>query len=308
MASPGRVFAVSSVVFFSAVFYILFRFPESTNLKVIVASLSIFWCAVLITLIAAQKLSELLGELELDAKWAWQNVLSSEISENFQPLVRVLSNYSEVSLAARNLIVSKGRRPVFLNARVVFLGAAGNQSEKSRRDAMAVELSEDTERTPAQVYQGAVEELMSSQTPVFRIVGLLSEDEFRSRSREKRAQYLSWLRHQVGQLKKNHNYVIFDNRRAPLWGASGASIFSSDGFLQQTGVSGDALFLKDAWVSRKLMQAVMRELRGARPENKLAFSQAEDTELRETTEIGLVGEKMSVMSLEDRMLKLEEIL
>jgi hypothetical protein len=206
----------------------------------------------------------------------WYKNVGELIETIYRPLIRNLSTVDEVSLAARELITESKSKSVFMSGKIVFLGAAANQSDKSRRDSLAI--SEDSERTPAQVYQGAVEEVMSNLSPVYRVISLLTLDEYRSRSLSKRRQYNSWLRNQISQLKRNKNYILFDNKRAPKWGASGASIFTSSGFLHFTSAGGDALFVKDERLSSQLISSVMSEIGRTSQSSKRAFTQMENDE------------------------------
>lgn len=207
----------------------------------------------------------------------WYRALAVIVDANYRPMVRLLQSRDEVSLAARDLITDKKNTSIFLNGKVIFLGAAANQSDRSRREALVI--SEDSERTPAQVYQGAVEEAMSKLSPIYRVVSLLSLKEFSERSLEKKRQYLSWIVNQIAQLKRNKNYILLDNKRAPKWGASGAAIFSSSGYLQFTSAGGRALFVRDEWLSRRMMAAIMANLSEARAGNKAAYTQMEKEEI-----------------------------
>src|SRR5580765_4292874 len=129
----------------------------------------------------------------------WHLALAKLVDANYRPMVRLLHTPDEVSLAARNLITDKNNDPIFLNGKVVFLGAAANQSDRSKRESSV--RSEDSERTPTQVYQGAVEEAMSKLSPIYRVVSLLTREEFSKRSLAKQQQYISWLGNQIAQLK-----------------------------------------------------------------------------------------------------------
>lgn len=236
----------------------------------------------------------------------WQNVVAELVQTKFRPMVRTLKSVDEVSLAARELIVDTGNIPIFLQGRIIFLGAAANQSDKSRRDSLAI--SEDSERTPAQIYQGAVEEVMSNYSTIYRVISLLTDEEFASRSLNKKRQYISWLRNQISQLKRNKNYILFDNRRAPKWGASGAAIFTNNGYLQFTTVGGQALFVKDEWLSRHLVAAIMGELTGASMENKHAYTQMEVEEYSLYSDDERFGTNIPAERLQAHMDVLIEIL
>lgn len=243
---------------------------------------------------------------QLKAVGSWYAKLASVIDTSYRPMVRTLESIDEVSLAARDLIIGSQAASLFLNGKIIFLGAAANQSDRSRRDSLSI--SEDSERTPAQVYQGAVEEVMSKLNPVYRVVSLLEDDEFATRSLTKKRQYLSWLRNQVSQLKRNKNYVLFDNKRAPKWGASGAAIFTSSGYLQFTSAGGNALFVKDEWLSRHLVAAVMTELGGAKLENKSAYTQMENEEFSLYSDHGEFGQNIPAEALEAHLTKLNDTL
>lgn len=207
----------------------------------------------------------------------WYRTLAMAIDANYRPMVRLLHSRDEVSLAARDLIIEKRNTPIFLNGRIIFLGAAANQSDRSRRESLVI--SEDSERTPTQVYQGAVEEAMSKLSPIYRVVSLLTLDEFSKRSLAKKRQYLSWITNQITQLKRNKNYILLDNKRAPKWGSSGAAIFSSVGYLQFTSAGGRALFVRDEWLSRHMMATIMADLSEAQAGNKAAYTQMEKEEI-----------------------------
>lgn len=207
----------------------------------------------------------------------WYRRLSIIVDIYYRPMVRLLHSHDEVSLAARDLITDKRNTSIFLNGKVIFLGAAANQSDRSRRESLVI--SEDSERTPAQVYQGAVEEAMSKLSPIYRIVSLLTLEDFSKRSLAKKRQYLSWIANQTAQLKRNKNYILLDNKRAPKWGASGAAIFSSIGYLQFTSAGGRALFVRDEWLSRHMMATIMANLSEAKAENKAAYTQMEKEEI-----------------------------
>lgn len=236
----------------------------------------------------------------------WYKEISSVIDTHYRPLVRILNNFDEVSLAARDLIVDSNSSAIFLNSSIIFLGAAANQSDKSRKDSLLI--SEDSERTPAQVYQGAVEEIMSNFVPVFRVISLLTEDEFTSRSLAKKRQYLSWLRNQISQLRRNKNYVLLNNSRAPKWGASGAAIFTSSGYLQFSSVGGRALFIKDEWLSRHLVASVMIELGSAKQENKSAYTQMDKEEFFLYSESQKLGGNISAEVLNGHLNKLTNLI
>lgn len=229
----------------------------------------------------------------------WHRKSAKLIESTYRPLVRMLRTYDEVALASRELIVKGGGKPIYLDSRLIFLGAASNQSDKSHRQPEA--LIEDGGRTPAQVYQGAVDELMSNFTPVYRVISLLTETEFAQRSIEKRRQYVSWLRNQIAQLKKNKNYILYDNKRAPKWGSSGASIFTSDGYLHFTSSTGGALLVKDEWISRQLVYSIMSELEKTGPTNKQAFTQMKKEEFFSSLKDDQFGENMLPIMLEERM-------
>jgi hypothetical protein len=232
----------------------------------------------------------------------WYRALSAIVETSYRPMVRLLESPDEVSLAARDLISDKANAPIFLNGKVVFLGAAANQSDRSRRESLVI--SEDSERTPAQVYQGAVEEAMSKLHPIYRIISLLTPEEFSSRSLEKRRQYISWISNQIAQLKRNKNYILLDNRRAPKWGAAGAAIFSSRGYFQFTSASGRALFVRDEWLSRHMMRAIMANLGAAKKENKFAYTQMEREEINLYSTDGQFGQSLSASDLDEVLVTL----
>ncbi len=236
----------------------------------------------------------------------WYRTLSVIVDTNYRPMVRLLHSPDEVSLAARDLITARENIPIFLNGKVIFLGAAANQSDRSRRESLVI--SEDSERTPAQVYQGAVEEAMSKSSPIYRIVSLLTLEEFSERSLTKKRQYISWIGNQIAQLKRNPNYILLDNRRAPKWGSSGAAILSSSGYLQFTGAGGRALFVRDEWLSRHMMTAIMTNLNGARIENKAAYTQMEKEEISLYSNDNQFGDSRSADDLSSHFEKLNAML
>lgn len=235
----------------------------------------------------------------------WYEQTASLVTIYYRPLVRLLRGHDQVALASRELIIESEKDPIFLNGLVIFLGAASNQSDKSQRDSLA-NFSEENERTPAQVYQGAIEELMGHSVPVIRVISLLTSNEFDERSIEKKKQYLSWLRNQIAQLKRNRNYVIYENKRAPKWGSSSASIFTSKGFLQFTSSIGDALLVKDAWISRHLIESVMLELAKANPSNKTAYTQMEAVEFFSVSAGNPFGQNLPAVELEAIMRELNK--
>lgn len=234
----------------------------------------------------------------------WYQALTQIVADNYRPMVRLLQSPDDVSLAARALITDQDNVPVFLNGKVVFLGAAANQSDRSKRESSVS--SEDSERTPTQIYQGAVEEAMSKLSPIYRIVSLLTPEEFSKRSLEKRRQYVSWIGNQISQLKRNANYVLLDNKRAPKWGSAGAAILSSSGYLQFTRAGGNALFVKDRWLSRHMMSAIMVDLSETKTGNKQAYTQMESDEIALYSSDSQFGRSLSADDLSKLVGELSE--
>jgi hypothetical protein len=236
--------------------------------------------------------------------WNWYHALAKTVVDNYRPMVRLLESSDEVSLAARSLITDPDNVPIFLNGKVVFLGAAANQSDRSKRESSV--RSEDSERSPVQIYQGAVEEAMSKLSPIYRIVSLLTPEEFSKRSLDKRRQYISWMGNQISQLKRNPNYVLLDNKRAPKWGTAGAAILSSSGYLQFTRAGGNALFVRDRWLSRHMMSAIMVDLTETKVDNKQAYTQMDSDEIALYSSDNEFGRSLSADDLSKLVEKLGE--
>ena len=283
-----------------AYFIVIGAFELSEVTSAILLIIGLGWTTSIVLFLQGQHLEMKLSQIKNSARWKWQKDLASEVKTHFQPMVRTLRNRNDVVLAARELIVNGGSTPFFHTARVVFLGAAANQTLQARKEDLRQELSEDSERTPTQIYQGAVEEVMSEQVPIFRVLSLLSPEEFKTRSKEKKEQYISWLRNQIVQLKKNRNYVIFKNPRAPKWGAAGAAIYTELGFLQFTSASGHALFLKNARIARNVIQSVMDDLRHAKRDNKRAYVSTENNKFTISEQEADYGEKAPIKELSEQ--------
>ena len=137
--------------------------------------------------------------------------------------------------------------------RLIFLGAASLQTPTVGLEERKFSRSE-VEEAPDQVYHGALEEIASKSLRVGRFTGLLGIEEFRNRSLGVRNRYLSWLKSQLGQMKRNPNYILVDCQRAPKWGALGAMIVCLDQFIQFSHPTGAALSIRD----RRLVLAIVR--------------------------------------------------
>jgi len=303
MSVNKAALAASGLVSISATF--IFVHSSDSDFKFFLFCLTLGWSAFVVLLNQGERAIEQIEYEGLLARWRWQSGLAIEIEGFFQPLVRVLAQNKDIAFASRQLILKSRTQAVLMSAKVVFVGAAARQTKKSKREELEEEMTEDKERTPSQIYQGAIEEMMSNQTPVYRVLSLLSKDEFGSRSIEKQNQYIAWIRAQVAQLKRNRNYVIFDNPRAPKWGAAGAGIYTEYGFLQFSNESGEALFVRHERVARGVIHAIAKELTEALTANKKAYTSLSEVDYASDGLSASFGAYMPVGKLEEHLAGLE---
>ena len=172
-----------------------------------------------------------------DLSWYLKEI----VSQKKRPMVELEWTASKVALAAADLIRGSVKSRQLGGYNLLFFGAAGLQTVK---DADYVPVGED-ELSPGQIYHGALEEVASKSLPIGRFVSLLTHEEYVSRSPEVRETYVQWLDAQKAQMKRNPNFVLLDSKRAPKWGATGASVLTSECMIQFSHANGAAVILYD---------------------------------------------------------------
>jgi hypothetical protein len=170
-----------------------------------------------------------------------------------RPLATVLTNPNAMARESADLVRNSLKLGDIEGYRLIFLGAASLQTATIGLEERKFSRSE-VEEAPDQVYHGALEEIASKSLRVGRFISLLKTEEFRNRNPVVRNRYLSWLTSQLGQMKRNPNYILVDCQRAPKWGALGAMIISQDQLIQFSHPNGAALSIRD----RRLVLAIVR--------------------------------------------------
>lgn len=196
--------------------------------------------------------------IEQDAYWNDEvdYYLKETIGRKLRPLVTLLVERDDIAARAASLVRGAASGRDVAGYRLVFFGAVGFQVSAADDGAEFM----DDRVSPHQIYHGALEEMSSRELSVARFVRLLRIEEFKTRSPSVQRRYREWLESQLGQMKRNPNFVIIDCPRAPQWGSAGGMIVSSGAVLQFTHGLGPAIFIEDDRIALGVIESNSREM------------------------------------------------
>ncbi len=100
-------------------------------------------------------------------------------------------------------------------------------------------------------YYSALEAACNEKMQIRRYIRLLSPSEISTRNRSYQTLYLRWLNNQLHQLRRNHNYLLFDCTRAPAWGAGIARIITSTGVAELFDNGKAMILITDDFISEQ---------------------------------------------------------
>ncbi len=212
--------------------------------------ITIWWFVVAIVVLTASFIQGQLFDAE-SRRLKIKGDVKLTCEQNIDPYVSVLTNLAEVRSAAANLIVEAVHN--MKAPQIYYFGSASlTPSEQEFRDASH---SENYDISDIVLYQNALNDLKASNIKVTRFVRLLENDRFESRDIKARTEYLMWLEYQVGHLKANPNYLLYDCQRAPEWGGPRSSILTNNGMLDIVGDGSAGILL----ISSRISAVVINE-------------------------------------------------
>ncbi len=120
-------------------------------------------------------------------------------------------------------------------------------------------------------YEAAAQKAKRELIPWRRYVSLLTNNDegqaFKSRTSEKRQEYINWLKHQSKLIAEDPQYTLIVTPRAPEWGTSSTTLLTNGALMEIKADGNAAIVIKGEGVSRNLRRALRDEIQGTKPEN-----------------------------------------
>jgi hypothetical protein len=158
---------------------------------------------------------------------------------------------------------------------IVFFGSASLQTPVENVSIASKSLTyknDDSDILPHEIYHGLIEEATSRKTHIVRYIRLLEKKQFKKRSLPIQRDYVRWLKNQLSQIKRNHNYLLIDTPRAPLWGATSSRLMCGGEIFDFTYKDGVTLFIRDSRIAKSQTQIILRGALDGLPENVRVFN------------------------------------
>jgi hypothetical protein len=103
--------------------------------------------------------------------------------------------------------------------------------------------------SPAMEYQSAVSAARNDHMQVDRYICLIEPWDFQRRQQPTREGYRAWVLKQIENLERNPNYTFWHTMRAPQWGSSRSSIFTSRAMLDVVGNGNSGVLVRGEKIS-----------------------------------------------------------
>lgn len=159
-------------------------------------------------------------------------------------------------------IISLDSRDKVLREAADMILKAINEVSKSKKHIMYVgsgDLLKDNvddedadKKTAASEYESVMSQVMNDSIPVVRYISLLEDVDFLKRVPSTREAYKNWLKKQIRNLERNERYSFYESLRAPKWGSSRSSIFTSSAVLDVVGNGESGILIRGDQVADDL--------------------------------------------------------